>query len=102
MSDPDSDDDNEGQAGTWPTVAAKAVKRQVEPEWEETSQTKPVDPHNPNVEPELPADNEDWEYWWRKLLQPPAKQHKPGLPNIGLGPFDAPLKEWRLFRRPKI
>ena len=32
-------------------------------------------------------------------LKPPSGQHKPGLPNIGLGPFDKPQTYWQLFKR---
>ncbi|MBX2833051.1 MAG: hypothetical protein KTR23_18155 [Rhodospirillales bacterium] len=69
--------------------------------WEPTASTKPIDPKNPDVKPSLPPSDGQWNYKWENELMPKIDQHKPGLPNIGLGPFDAPRRQWRMYRQQK-
>ncbi|KZD01138.1 MULTISPECIES: hypothetical protein [unclassified Thalassospira] len=91
---------NEGSA----TTALKKIEQVINPSgdvWEPTADTKPIDPRNPDVKPALPASDGQWNYKWVNELMPKIDQHKPGLPNIGLGPFDAPRRHWRMYRQEK-
>lgn len=99
MTDNDDTQSEDGYAAPWPTVKATAIKRTPQAIWKATKTTEEIDPKHPDIPPELPQDRPAWEYQWRKALKPPSEQHKPGLPNIGLGPFDKPQTYWQLFQR---
>ncbi|GEM_PF-1357355 len=98
MTDDDTQSDN-GCAAPWPKTKAKAIKRSPQTIWEATKTTEEIDPKHPDIPPDYPHDCPPSDYQWRKALKPPSEQHKPGLPNIGLGPFDKPLTYWQLFKR---
>ncbi len=99
MTNDDDTQPEDGYAAPWPAAKAKAIKRPVQEIWEATKTTEEIDPQHPDIPPEYPQGRTASEYQWRKVLKPPSGQHKPGLPNIGLGPFDKPQTYWQLFKR---
>lgn len=99
MTDNDDTQSGDGYAAPWPTTKAKAIKRPAQAIWKPTKTTEEIDPKHPDIPPDYPKDQPAPEYRWRKVLKPPSEQHKTGLPNIGLGPFDKPLTYWQLFKR---
>ncbi|MDG4720736.1 MULTISPECIES: hypothetical protein [Thalassospira] len=100
MTDNDDTQSGDGYVGAWPSAEPKIISRMPPGDWEPTKTVEEIDPENPDIPPELPEPSPEWEFEWQRTLKPPSQQHKPGLPNIGLGPFDKPLEHWRLYRRP--